>query len=452
MSRTSKKWISQRISILFVIALSAAAYAGDTGALRAGAARIDITPAANALPIPFTSIRDHLYARAIVLDNGVTRAAIIGIDLIEIDEDLWADTSKQIAQELKCPVENIVMSATHDHSSPYPDWGGPKAPPDPNLPAFRTKLKQGVIEAVRQAKASLQPARMGFSTGTTTLNVNRDAINPETRLWHQGPNLDGVSDKTVAVLKFETLSGDPIAIHVNYAMHAIDYYLMGILSGDFPGATSRYIEQTYDDKMIAIWSTGAAGDQNPLYLRVYSAARKAKDAADKDATAAPALAKAVSNLNNWVDSMGRVMGEEVLRVMDTTKRTSSEVRIWGGSKSFTCPGRDRSDNLREGGPGTYVDGDPVNVRLGLLTIGNTALASVDAEIYNPIALRLKKESPIANTEMVTVANGRANSGYIPTDEAFGRYTFQVLSTRLKPGCAETAIVNGEMDLLSQSLK
>src|SRR6185369_7939668 len=286
----------------------------------------------NALPIPLTSIRDHLFARAIVLDNGVSRAVLVGIDLIGIDEDLWADASKQISQELQCPLVNIIVSATHDHSSPYPDWGGPNAPPDPNLPGFRTKLKQGVIDAVRQAKAKLQPARMGFGTGVTYLNVNRDAIHPETRLWHQGPNLEGVSDKTVVVLKFETLTGEPIAVHVNYAMHAIDYYMMAILSADFPGATSRYIEQAYNDKMVAVWSTGAAGDQNPLYLRVFNAARKAKDAADKDPDAAPALAKAVSDLNNWVDSMGRVMGEEVLRVMDATKRTSTQARIWVGRK------------------------------------------------------------------------------------------------------------------------
>jgi hypothetical protein len=313
-------------------------------------------------------------------------------------------------------------------------------------------LKQGVIDSVRQAKAKLQPARAGFGTGRTYLNVNRDAINPETRFWYQGPNLEGVSDKTVAVMKFESMTGEPIAVYVNYAMHSIDYYMMAILSSDFPGATSRYVEQAYDDKVVAVWTTGAAGDQNPLYLRAYSAARKAKDAADKDPAAASALAKAVNDLNSWVDSMGRVMGEEVLRVMDTTKKISSDVRIWGGAKTFSCPGRNRTDNRREGGPGTYVEGEPVNIRLGLLTIGNTALASVNAEVYNPIALRLKKESPITNTVVVTVANGRANSGYVPTDEAFGRYTFQVLSTRLKPGCAENNIVNGELDLLTQSLK
>jgi hypothetical protein len=49
--------------------------------------------------------------------------------------------------------------------------------------------------------------------------------------------------------------------------------------------------------------------------------------------------------------------------------------------------------------------------------------------------------------MVTLANGMANSGYIPDDASFGAYTFQVLSSRLKPGCAEGAIDDGLIDLI-----
>jgi neutral ceramidase len=64
-------------------------------------------------------------------------------------------------------------------------------------------------------------------------------IHPETRPWYQRPNLDGPSDKTMAVVGFETLNGAPIAVYVNYAMHAIHFYMLGILSAYFPGATSR---------------------------------------------------------------------------------------------------------------------------------------------------------------------------------------------------------------------
>ena len=56
---------------------------------------------------------------------------------------------------------------------------------------------------------------------------------------------------------------------------------------------------------------------------------------------------------------------------------------------------------------------------------------------------------MANTVVVTLANGRANSGYIPDDASFGHNTFQVLGSRLKPGCAEQGIANGLDELVSQ---
>jgi len=49
--------------------------------------------------------------------------------------------------------------------------------------------------------------------------------------------------------------------------------------------------------------------------------------------------------------------------------------------------------------------------------------------------------------MVTLTNGMAPSGYIPNDAAFGYDTFEVVSSNLKPGCAETAIVDGLLDLI-----
>jgi neutral ceramidase len=52
--------------------------------------------------------------------------------------------------------------------------------------------------------------------------------------------------------------------------------------------------------------------------------------------------------------------------------------------------------------------------------------------------------------MVTITNGMANSGYIPNDAAFGYQTFEVLSSRCKPGYAENAIVNGILDLIYEA--
>jgi len=38
---------------------------------------------------------------------------------------------------------------------------------------------------------------------------------------------------------------------------------------------------------------------------------------------------------------------------------------------------------------------------------------------------------------------------VPTDDAFGCYTFQVLGSALKPGCAEAGIVSGVDGLIER---
>ena len=148
-----------------------------------------------------------------------------------------------------------------------------------------------------------------------------------------------------------------------------------------------------------------------------------------------------------MQSTGVLLGEEVIRVMTNTTRMDPNPVISAGQDMATCPGRHRLDNVREGTPGSYEDGDPVHIRLGVLRLGDVALASVDAELYSPIGKRLKEQSPMTNTVMVTLANGMANSGYVPDDASFGPYTFQVLSSHLKPRCTETAIDGGLMNLI-----
>jgi neutral ceramidase len=454
------------LAVLFAAVLSMPAATTGAGSLRVGAAKVDITPPPNPTQPPSGHFEhEHLFVRAIVLDNGATRAALIGTDLSSMNDAIWTRASKQIAELLQCPVENIVMSATHSHSAYMPNLGagtGPRGGTDPDF------IARSMTEAVAAGKAKLQPARVGFGTGASWLNVNRDAINPTTRRWYQGPNLDGASDKTVGVVKFETPEGRLLAAYVNYAMHPINFYLTGITSADVPGAASRYVEQAYDDQVIVAFTQGASGNQNPLYLRPHSKALEGKRAAvmasgkvnkpddllglmmaGDPVANVPLDAKIAERLERFVDSEGQVLGEEIIRVINDTPQTATDVQIRAAQKMVACPGRRRTNSGREGDPGTYVDGDPVNLRLGVLTIGKTALTTVDGEVYTEIAQRVKRQSPLRETMMVTLANGGANSGYIPTDAAFGSYTFQVLGSRLKPGCAENAIAGGLTELLNQ---
>ena len=436
---------------------------------RVGVGKVDVTPDAGKLPEPFVSIHDHLFTRAILIENAKNSALLMNIDTGKISPFLFGQLSQEISKQYGIPVENMVISAVHDHAS-VSSLGGEGAvsarPVSPNMQAFIDKVRAGMLDAVKQAKASLQPAEMGFGEGKLYLNVNRDAIDPKTRKWAQQANLEFPSDKTLAVIQFRKPNGGaPIAVYINYAMHAVTMFLREQISGDFPESTAQYVESALGDKVVAVWTVAAAGDQNPLYLRpinaigdqrVHQEMNPAKPADKGGAEEGAAIMRLFNgplqrpiqpidptlDEQSWrvVQAIGTIMGEETLRVMDGMTDLSSQGIIQGSYQVITCPGRRRLDAGREGTAGTYEDGPPVNIRIGAVRIGDVAIAHNDSEIYNKIGQEAKAGSPFRKTLMVGLADG--GGGYIPTDDAFGRNTFQVVGNRLKPGCAEMGIVNG----------
>jgi hypothetical protein len=67
--------------LLFVLSLFVGQQANAQGKLRVGAARVDITPPSDSANPPSGKYaHERLYVRAIVLDSGSTRAALIGAD------------------------------------------------------------------------------------------------------------------------------------------------------------------------------------------------------------------------------------------------------------------------------------------------------------------------------------------------------------------------------------
>ena len=448
-----------RRSIVFLMLLTsslagaALTQAQTSLALKAGAAKVDVTPLGSELPKTYEGIHDRLYARAIVVDNGATTAALVTVDAGGLGEALWKSLTERIEKTLGIPASHVLLTATHSHSAPR---------------VTSKTYEEKIFTAVQLAKERLQPARIGYGTGVSYINVNRNIIDPETRRWWEGPNYDGPSDKTVAVVMFQTAAGEPIAVYYNYAMHAVTVGQIDKVSGDAPGAASRYIEDSFDDKIVAVWSTGAEGDQNPLYyqqtydlreIRIKEYAKRGEDISNAMPPGGqglnkqdPTVMKLMNQQKQMILSMGQFLGEEVKHVMRNIERTSETGRIFGAQAMVNCPGRRRLDKGRAGFPGTYEDGPEVNIRVGLLQIDDIALGTVNGEVFNPIAQRLKKESPIGRTLMVSLTNGSANSGYIPNDAAFGYYTFEVLSSRLKPGCAESGIVNGILDLMADAKK
>jgi hypothetical protein len=424
------------------------AWGADSGTLRAGAARVEITPPADAaLPMNgyanrtqgFKAIHDPVYVRAIVLDDGATQAALVAWESLFVPETVWADVSARVASELGISPEHLLLAAVHDHGAPTLNSS---AEAGPNTAAYTRKVENDAVEAIRRAKARLQPARFGIGYGKAYLNINRREATRDGG-WALGFNEKGPSDKTVTVIRFDDAAGKPMAFFVNYPVHAV---LMGPenyqVTGDLAGATSRFVERHYrredrprsdagprmqvrapdalaDDGPITVWTSGAAGDQNPVSM-----------ASGEDFT--------------LVDAFGKVLGEEVVRVAAGI-RTSPQVRLAAMQEVATCPRRRVEPGSSQRTGYKFSDSDPVKIRLSLLMLDRIVLAGVSGEVFTSIAQRLKAESPFSNTVMVTHANG--SSGYIPNDAAFDQISYEITTSHLKPGCAEDAIVNGFLGLM-----
>lgn len=417
--------------------------------LRAGASRIDYTPRGDQLPANFTGVLDPIYVRSVVLDNGSTRAALVAIDAGAIPTDLYRKVSPRAAAELKIPANQLLMSASHTHSVPFRVGDG---------------IEETILRGLRDAVARLQPAQVAFGTGMSYINVNRDRVDPKTNRWWEGPNYDGNSDKTVAVVRIATPSGKPIAVYYNYAVHAVITGTLDLISGDIPGAASRYVEESLGEDAVALWTSGAAGDQNPIYfnqtyelrdIRIADYAKRGEDISNAMPPGGqgmdrnnPRVRLLMDQQQRMSETLGQMLGEEVLHVLrERLDKSTGDITLRGVQASLSCPARQRTNQGRAGSEGQYVDAGEVAIGLGALRIGDVYIGAVDAELYNAIAQRLKRESPFKHTLLATLTNGMAQTGYIPSDDAFGRNVFTVLSSRLKPGCAESGIVNGLVDLL-----
>jgi hypothetical protein len=189
-----------------------------------------------------------------------------------------------------------------------------------------------------------------------------------------------------------------------------------------PGATSRYVENEMGGEVVAVWTSGAAGDQDPVYR--------------------------VGVRHEDTDALGLILGEEVLRVAKSIP-TSPFAAIRGAQSTIHCAGRrptrpGRQRDLKY----EFAGADPVQIRLSLLMLNHIAFAGVSGEVLTNIGQRLMRESPFARTMMVTHCNG--SSGYIPDDGAYERISYEIVTTRLQPGCAEDAIVRGLTAMMEEN--
>ena len=280
------------------------AQAEGPGSLRAGAAVADITPDLGEIRIgdgnmPVTAVHDPLHARCLVLDDGGTKIAIVICDNIGIGRDTYDEARRLISRESNVPPENVLMAATHTHSAT-------KA----SVESYRPRLVRGIADAVCDAEARLEPARIAWGAVDEPAEVfNRrwyvrdpellknpfggvDKVRSNARRGDALIKPAGPVDPEIAFVSVQSADGRPMALLANYSLHYVSGTVPGEVSADYFGMFSDRIGELLGANaeaghapFVGIMSNGTSGDINNIDRRrprpSYARYAKMKEVAER---------------------------------------------------------------------------------------------------------------------------------------------------------------------------
>lgn len=411
------------VLLALLLCFSCISFAEETDGyqLLAGAAIRDITPAEEWLPLTgvaktvMVGVIDPIHVRAIALSDGETTALIMTFEMSGVPApDVYLPI---LSEHTGIPVEAIYYNATHSHSSP-------SASSDPadleiavdseeitGLQLYSQFVLQQMLDCADEALANMEPAKVGIGYTNSYINVNRSAdfYDEETGEVYvsQGYNPTGFSDKTLALVCFDTMDGEHIAMIVHYSMHNTAMYNnqysedgVGI-SPDIGGYVSSCIE-SYFPGTVGIWMAGTSGDQNPILSNEYFTPNI--ETGQQEATM---MSRAVNEL---VTFYGKVQFADVKKALASIEDWTSEAKISYAYGGTTVP---------------TEDGGEFGFQLKLLRIGDIAFVGNPAELFNSIGVYMRensllKDTLVSNNNRTYTTEYTQYTNYIPDDDAIER--------------------------------
>lgn len=442
--------------------------------LMAGAGKACLNPTPDMYPIPSSfadwgvapllqsGIYDDLYCRALVLQNGAQRILLMSFELANYPAA--PGLLEKLTQATGIPPQYIFISATHNHSAPKDNHTALKNN-SPDEIRFHERYweveTKAALQAAGDAMSALRPARYGYGEGASYVNVNRDVHSPF-GFWLEGRNLEGYSDKTIRAVKLVDDEGRLIAAVLNYGMHNTCVHMMkdadgrAKTSGNVSGIACRFVEEHYGDGAVALWTSGAAGNQNPLFSHGLQ-----YEYPDGYSTSVP-FPDGVGYM--MMEYMGRWHGADCVKCLDGISACSAAMPLAAVRRDILLPGQKRAVEakgfamVRMGGNGPrkpgdvpslpqtpeMVEGSPVKLEMRLLLLGDIAMICAAGELYAEIGRDMLAAAPYKKAFVVTHTS-LEQAGYILDKTSKDKKVFQAFMP-VRPGSADGLIVENTLEL------
>ena len=460
--------------------LAAAQPAAPANPLQVGFAERDITPEIG-MEQPggygksfHRTLHDPCKVRASVWDDGVTRAAVVGIDALLIRRETVEKVRAEIEKQCGIPALNILIGASHSHSS------GPVGMVLPGEfdhasdlvkdlaynksstadPKYLAHVEKQLVDAVVAADKSRKPALVGVGKGIE----DKAAYNRRFRMkngltmTHPRPgNPDivepaGPIDPEVGVVGAWDDQGKLLGCVVNYACHATAS--PGGISANYIYYLEKVVRGFFGPDVVVVFTAGCCGD----ITQVDNLTKVANPKAEQ-----------------WSQLVGGRVGAEAVKVLVSiepgpvapvvvkTKTINVGRRVPRPERVAACldlvsraPDKNDPTDWLFAKEIVMLDAvikkqPRVDVEVQAVQIGPAVFVSNPAEYFVEYGLGIKKASPFEFTFPVELANGCV--GYVPTEEALGPHgggyeTRLTYYSNLEP-TAGTQIMNAGIELTKQ---
>ncbi len=412
--------------------------------LKAGSASANITPPLGTrIPGGFRpryaeNVDDELFAKAVVIDNGTTRIAVVTCDLIAIPEKI-ADVAKaRIAERCDIPAAQVMVNATHTHTAvAIADLLGVDEDP-----GYTEWVPLKIADAVELAVWRLKPARVGFAS----VDEERITFN---RRWHmkngtvrfnpgiENPDLvrpTGTIDPEVAMMYVEaTDDGTPISAVANFSLHYIGTDNGNALSADYFGHFDRLMRHYLGDTCISLLWNAASGQINNT------------DFSGRTKWTASGHQQAVKMANVLAGHF--IVEKQLMEMHETLDLSGDLATLTFQRKEITAEDLEVAEQVLsvpqgtydayETGPFSWVVGEPIPQALvdvyahecqrlaklptqmtapvQVIRLGEAAIVALPGEVFVETGMNIKSKSDANPTFLASLANGYI--GYICTDKA-----------------------------------
>ena len=356
-------------------------------------------------------LHDDLKLSVLLLDDGKNKGAVLGFDLLGLDEEFTIQISRDASRIIGCVPENVILTCTHTHSGPHTrSLSHSKV----NL-EYISRLYTWVKEAVTEALGKWQEVDTYFYSCQCDENYNRrytDGSNrgkylPMNRSYE--PLAAGFKDQELGLLIFTSPgSWQPEGVLVNFAAHPLASHSMGLgsyqISADFPGVLREVLA---DNSCWCVFLQGAAGDLFPKDAECgFEAARRCANGI------------AIEVMRGLCDAP---------RNPELYKIERPEIR----TLMVNVPVNVRQDPPKKGRMLPPLAGKTTaDVRVHLFSIGDVCLVGVPGELLGELGQEIKWHSPFRKTFILYNSTGYLS--YICHANAFIAGGYETNSSAIQP--------------------